>query len=84
MNVTIEIHYTASSRIVQGASFPLRGRKPERIALEWWKQIKREMSYHAQLEKVIINGDQDITELVLALEKQDRIKQFYSAEDLPF
>lgn len=71
MSVTIEIHYkTASSKIAQGGSFMLNSHKPEQIALNWWKQIKREMSYWAELEKVIINGDQDITELVLNLEKQ--------------
>lgn len=71
MNVTIEIHYTASSKITQGASFPLHGQKPEKVALDWWKQIKREMSYRVELEKVIINGDQDITELVKELENQE-------------
>jgi hypothetical protein len=83
MNVTIEIHYIASyTKSMQAGSFPLRGRRPEQVALDWWKQIKKEMSYHAKLEKVIMNGDQDITELVKELEKQE----FYRTmnDNLPF
>lgn len=70
MNVTIEIHYKADGRALQKGSFPLRGRKAEKIALEFWKQIKKKMSHRAELEKVIVDGDQDITQLVIDLEKQ--------------
>lgn len=68
--ITIEIHYKAASRIFQRASFPLKGRQPEQVALAFWKDIRKEMSYHAQLERVIVNGDQDITQLVTDLETQ--------------
>lgn len=71
MNVTIEIHYIAASRIAQIGSFPLRGKQPVQVALDFWKQIKKEMSYHAKLEKVIVNGDKDITDLVKELEKSE-------------
>ncbi|WHY64676.1 hypothetical protein [Neobacillus sp. SuZ13] len=70
MNVVIEIHYKSDSRALQTGNFPLRGRKSEQVALDFWKQIKKEMSYHVVLEKVIVNGDQDITQLVLELEEQ--------------
>jgi hypothetical protein len=85
MNVTIEIHYISNqTKVMQAGSFPLRGRRPEQVALDWWKQIKKEMSYHAQLEKIIINGDQDITELVKELEKQEWRKNYEAADNLPF
>ncbi|MEH7157490.1 hypothetical protein [Neobacillus drentensis] len=71
MNVVIEIHYSSGSRALQKGSFQLRGRKPEKVALEFWKQIKKDMSHRAILEKVIANGDQDITQLVIDLEKQE-------------
>jgi hypothetical protein len=71
MNVIIEIHYISDSRAVQKGSFPLRGRKPEYVALEFWKQIKTAMSHRAELEKVIVDGDQDITQLVKDLESQE-------------
>jgi hypothetical protein len=72
MTVTIDIHYTASSsRALQSGSFPLRGKKPEMVAYDFWRQIKKVMSYRAELEKVIINGNNDITELVKGLEKQE-------------
>ncbi|MEH7082974.1 hypothetical protein V7139_09605 [Neobacillus drentensis] len=71
MNVIIvEIHYKADSRALQTGNFPLKGRKPEKVALDFWKQIKRDMSHNVQLEKVIANGDQDITQLVMELEEQ--------------
>lgn len=83
MNISIEIHYKADSKISRSASFQLKGRKPELIALNWWKQIKKEMSYHAELEKVIINRDQDITQQIKDLE----IQEWRNIEDkwnLPF
>jgi hypothetical protein len=82
MNVVIEIHYKSDSRVLQTGTFPLRGRKPEKVALDFWKQIKREMSYRAELEKVMANGDQDITQLVLELEEQDWNKSM--DDNLPF
>ncbi|MBT2655368.1 hypothetical protein J7E81_08975 [Bacillus sp. ISL-18] len=54
MNVTIEIHYKASSKLMQRASLPLRGKRPEFVAYHWWKQIQKEMSYHAALEQVTV------------------------------
>ncbi|PGY10625.1 hypothetical protein [Bacillus sp. AFS031507] len=83
MNVIkIEIHYYANSKALQQGSFPLRGKKPEVIALEWWKQIKKNMSQHAELEKVVVNGDQDITELVMELEDKE-VKRIMD-DNLPF
>lgn len=82
MNVVIEIHYKSGSRTTQSGSFPLRGRKPEQVALDFWKQIKKEMSYSAELEKVIANGDQDITQLVLELEEHEWNKSMN--DNLPF
>jgi hypothetical protein len=82
MYVHIQINYFASSKLTQSGSFQLRGRKPEYIALQYWKQIKNDMSYHAQLEKVILNGDQDITKLVLDLEKREIEKSMN--DNLPF
>lgn len=82
MYVTIEIHYKAGSHINQSNTFPVRGKRPEQVTLDWWKEIKKEMSYHATLEKVIANGDQDITQLVLDLE-EDQLNRLLS-DDLPF
>jgi hypothetical protein len=82
MNVTIEIHYISGSKTSQTSSFSLRGRKPAAIALDFWSHIKKEMSYHAQLDKIILNGDQDITEQVRELEKQIWRKRM--EDKLPF
>ncbi|SDM16905.1 hypothetical protein [Bacillus sp. OK048] len=84
MNVIIEIHYAASSRTYQKGEFRLKGQKSEKIALDFWKQIKKELSYRAALEKVLCNGD-DITQLVKDLEKAERKKIDDIANDyLPF
>ncbi|MEH7503313.1 hypothetical protein V7152_15090 [Neobacillus drentensis] len=82
MNVVIEIHYKSDSRALQTGTFPLKGRTPVQVALDFWKQIKKEMSYRAQLEKVIADGDQDITQLVIALEEQEWNKSM--DDNLPF
>ena len=71
MSVVIEIHYISDSRALQIGTFPLRGRKPEQIALEFWKQIQKNMSHRAEIEKIIVDGDQDITQLVKDLESQE-------------
>jgi hypothetical protein len=70
MNVSIKIDYIACSRVSQSGSFPSRGRKPEKVALEWWKQLKKETSYRAALEKVTADGN-DITQLVKDLEQEE-------------
>lgn len=68
--IYIEILYVSSNtRVSQGGSFPLRGGKPEQVALQFWKQIKKDMSYHAQIEKITADGE-DITQLVKDLENQ--------------
>jgi hypothetical protein len=40
------------------------------VAYDWWKQIKKETSYRAALEKVLADGH-DITQLVKDLEQQE-------------
>lgn len=69
MTVNIRIKYSfPAGRAQQGGSFPLRGRKPEQIAFEWIRQIKKEVNFEELLE-VIVDGKEDITEKVLELEK---------------
>lgn len=48
-----------------------------------WKQIKKELSYRANLEKVILDGDRDITEAVKELEKQE-LRNIDENWNLPF
>jgi hypothetical protein len=81
MNVAIRIDYISSTRVSQSGSFPLRGRKPEKVALEWWKVLKKETYYRATLDNVIADG-KDITELVKGLEEEE----FNNAlnDELPF
>ncbi|MEY2196947.1 hypothetical protein AB7942_30210 [Neobacillus sp. BF23-41] len=81
MNVTIEIHYEAASKLMQRASFPTRGRKPEQVALDFWKEIKKELSYRVELEQVFAGGE-DITELVKRLERHELHNVFN--DNLPF
>lgn len=81
MNVTFEIHYKADSRIMQRASFPLRGRKVEGVALQFWKDIKKELPYNVELEEVIAAGE-EITDKVKELERQELLN--IMNDDLPF
>lgn len=83
MNVLIQIHYVSNGiKVLQHGSFPLKGKKPEQVAYDWWRQLKREMSYSGELEVVIADG-KDITELVRGLETQDW-KANEDDMDLPF
>jgi RNA 3'-terminal phosphate cyclase len=81
MNVSLRIDYIASSRVSQSGSFPLRGRRPEKVALEWWKELKKETSYRAALEKVTADGE-EITQLVKDLEEEELNNALN--DDLPF
>lgn len=84
MNITIEIHYKSDSgKALQRGSFPLRGKKPELVAYDWWKKIKHEMSYRVQIEEILFNGGVDITELVKKLEDKEW-ETIESNFDLPF
>lgn len=83
MNITIDIHFsTSAGKALKSGSFPLRGRKPEYIAYQFWKQTQKEQPHEVHLEEVIVNGDQDITDLVLDLEQQEQNKIMNA--DLPF
>lgn len=69
MNVNLTIKYLSpAGRVQQGGSFPLRGHKAEQIALEWIKQIQKEV-YFDELLEVIVDGNEDITEKVLEMDK---------------
>ncbi|MEH7440491.1 hypothetical protein V7182_23875 [Neobacillus drentensis] len=81
MVVSIRIDYRSDSKVTQAASFPLRGRSHAKVALEWWKHLKRETSYRAELEKVTADG-KDITQLVRDLEEQEWEKALN--DTLPF
>jgi hypothetical protein len=66
---TIQVIYRSAasgSCILQRGSFPLKGRKPEKVAFDWFVEIQREM-HVGSLEQVLCDGD-DITQLVKAME----------------
>ena len=84
MNVTIEIHYTVDSKIAQKGSFPLREKNADQVALDFWKQIQKEMSNRAILDNAIVNGDEDVTEFVKELEKTEGRKINQNCKNLPF
>ena len=52
---------------MQRGSFPLRRRRPEHVALDFWKQIKKEMPFGAELSKLLIDGE-DRTEIIKEME----------------
>jgi hypothetical protein len=71
MNITIRIIYTAidvNSKSLRSGSFPLKGRKPEKVAYEFWKWIKSEEPLELVLEKVVLDGE-EITELVKGIDE---------------
>lgn len=73
MNIVVQIYYIAEGiKLLQRGSFPARGRKPEKVAFDWWRELKREMPVEIQLEKVIVDGE-DITEKVKEMKKIHRI-----------
>lgn len=64
INVTIKLMLVVNGiRIAKGGTFPLRKRKPEQVALDWIKDIKKEMNVEQILE-VIADGE-DITQSVI-------------------
>lgn len=77
MNVIITIKYLVYSyRSEQSGSFPLRCRKPEEVALGWMKDIRRH-SPDFTLEKIIVDGQDDITDKVKSID-------VISEDNLPF
>jgi hypothetical protein len=73
MNVLIVIHYISNdNKVMQRGSFPLRRKSKEQVAYEWLRQIKRQMPYYEELEKITADGE-DITEKVKELEKAQLI-----------
>ncbi|MDR7077367.1 hypothetical protein J2Y03_002391 [Neobacillus niacini] len=64
MNVTIHVYYkTNDNNVLRRGNFPLKGRKSEMVALEFWKWIKRNHPFECEIEKIIVDGE-DITEKV--------------------
>ena len=69
MRVSIQLTYISRGiRVYRRGSFETGGRAPERIVLDWTREIKKEMEIDSVLE-VIVDGNVDITEKVLELEK---------------
>jgi hypothetical protein len=69
MNIKIQIHYISNeNKVLQRGLFPLKNNKPEVVALDFWKWIKKEHPYESTIEKVICEG-KDITDSVKKLEK---------------
>jgi hypothetical protein len=63
MNITIRIKYhSPAGPVLQQGEFYLRGKKPEQVSLNWWKQIQREV-YTDELISVKVNGE-DITDKI--------------------
>jgi hypothetical protein len=61
--VVVSIRYDSpAGPVLQQGEFYLRGKKPEEIALKWWKQIQREV-YTDELISVEVNGE-DITDKI--------------------
>jgi hypothetical protein len=70
MNIVISIYYIAVEvgvKSLRSGSFPLKGKRPEEVAHEFWKWIKSEEPLDLELVKVTVEGDQDITEKVKSL-----------------
>jgi hypothetical protein len=66
MNIIISIRYTSpAGPVLQQGEFYLRGRKPEEIALNWWKKIQREV-YTDKIISVEVNNE-DITDKIKPL-----------------
>jgi hypothetical protein len=66
MNLSISIRYSSpAGPVLQQGDFPLRGKNPEQVALDWWKQIQREV-YTDELIEVTANGE-DITDKIKPL-----------------
>lgn len=83
MNISLRIDYVShGNKVYQATDLQLRGRPSVEVAYHWWKQIKKDMSYFAELEKVTLNGEQDITQEVKDFEKQE-IRRIMN-DDLPF
>jgi hypothetical protein len=71
MNVSIRITYlTRGIRVERKGTFPLRGRTPEKTAADWIQEIKKEMDVEG-LVSIIVDGKEDITDLVREKEKGD-------------
>lgn len=42
MGISIEItHNSPAGKVLQRGNFPLKGKLPEVVAFEWWKDIRR-------------------------------------------
>jgi hypothetical protein len=66
MIIQISIRYTSpAGPVLQQGEFYLKGRTPESIAYEWWKDIQKKV-YTDELIEVKANKE-DITEKVRAL-----------------
>jgi hypothetical protein len=80
MRVVIEVHLNIQgTKLLKAGDFNLKYNQsvPE-FAYEWIRQIKRHTGYRPTIiEKVLVNGDQDITAQVREIENRP-------IPDLPF
>jgi len=66
MQILITIKYNSpAGNVTQNGYFQLKGKLPEQIALQWWKDIQRNVFAHDLIS--VKCEDEDITEKVKAL-----------------
>ncbi|ALC92048.1 hypothetical protein AM500_21310 [Bacillus sp. FJAT-18017] len=72
-NVLIKIDYISNPGSVweqnaeRKGNFPLRGRKPEQVAHEWIRKLRKEIS-NFTVVRVTVDGEHHITKAVLQLD----------------
>lgn len=92
MQIVIEIHYYSVSPGLRRGEFYIKDwafkNDPDgeaaRIALDFFKLVRRESLAEVKLEKIIYNSEHDITDLVKQLEWEYRQKIEKEYDDLPF
>lgn len=92
MQINIEIHYFCESPGLTRGSFYVNvrafrenpDREAARVALDWFKKVRREGLSEVKLEKILYNSEHDITELVKQLELEYLRRIEKESDDLPF
>jgi hypothetical protein len=72
MKASIDLHLIINGvRNVKRGEFQVRwNEEVSVVAYNWIRQIRKETGYHAAIEKVIIDGDRDITNCVKEIDER--------------
>jgi hypothetical protein len=71
MQISIDLHLVNNyQKSLRSGTFEVRSEEDiPKVAHNWVRQVRRDTSHHSNIDKVIVDGNKDITDKVKAIDE---------------